>query len=322
MAVTNFANMVVVPEKFTTYVNEATTKKSILVRSGIATPNSVVAQVINGTPQGGNMIQMPFYKPLTGDDEIFGEDALTASGITTSSEHATLLIRQKMWGATDLARVKGGSDPMGAVMNYVADWWVQKEQAIFLSVLKALFTTGGCLASAHLKDISGGTSDNIISVDATLDAKQLMGDAFNKLGVVAMHSATYTRLQKQNQIETIVDSETKTSIQTYLDYQVLVDDGMPVASGVYDTYFVGQGAFTRENGAPSGLVGTETDRDKAAATDYLINRKAFVLHPNGISWKGTPAKAYASNSELATAANWEVVKDLKNIPIVCLRHKV
>ena len=39
-------------------------------------------------------------------------------------------------------------------------------------------------------------------------------------------------------------------------------------------------------------------------------------------FKGTPAAAYASNAELATAGNWEVVKDLKNIPIVCLRHKI
>lgn len=80
MAITKFADMVIVPEHFTTYVNERTTEKSALVQSGAATPDARVAQVINGTPLGGNMITMPFYKPLSGDDEIFGEDALTPFG--------------------------------------------------------------------------------------------------------------------------------------------------------------------------------------------------------------------------------------------------
>lgn len=323
MAGTVFADMQIVPEKFTQYVNERTTKKSALVRSGIATPNALVAQVINGTPQGGNMIQMPFYNPLSGTDDIFGETALVPTGITTGNERATLLIRQHAWSSTDLARVKGGSDPMAATMDLVSDWWVEREQAIFLSVLKGLFTTGGVLVAGHLNDISGETGDAaVISVDAALDTKQKMGDAYDKLGVVVMHSATYTKLQKLQQIDTEYDSDLKVKIDFYLGYEVIVDDDMPVNSGVYDTFFVGRGAFTRENGSPMGLIGTETDRDKLAAVDYLINRKAFVLHPNGISFKGTPAAAYASNAELETAANWQVVKDLKNIPIVCLRHKI
>ena len=323
MAGTVFADMQLVPEKFTQYVNERTTKKSALVRSGIAAPNAIVAQVINGTPQGGNMIQMPFFKPLTGNDDIFGETPLIPTGITTGNERATLLIRQHAWSSTDLARVKGGADPMGAIMDYVSDWWVEREQAIFLNVLKGLFTTNGVLVAAHLNDISGETgADAVISVDAALDTKQKMGDAFDKLGVVVMHSATYTKLQKLQQIDTQYDSDLKIKIDYYLGYEVIVDDDMPVTGSVYDTIFVGRGAFTRETGAPSGLIGTETDRDSLSAIDVLVNRKAFVLHPNGISFIGTPAAAYASNAELATAANWQVVKDLKNIPIVCLRHKI
>lgn len=337
MAGTVFSDMQIVPEKFTQYVNERTTKKSALVRAGIATPNNLVAQVINGTPQGGNMIQMPFFNPLSGTDDNFGETTLVPTGITTGNERATLLIRQHAWSATDLARVKGGADPMAAIMDLVADWWVEREQAIFLSVLTGLFapavaettqgagdgTPAGCLVSGHLNDISGESSTAaIIGVDAALDTKQKMGDAYNKLGVVVMHSATYTKLQKQQQIDTQYDSDLKIKIDYYLGYEVIVDDDMPVSSGVYDTFFVGKGAFTRENGAPSGLIGTETDRDKLSAIDYLINRKAFVLHPNGISFVGTPSGAYASNAELAAAANWQVVKDLKNIPIVCLRHKI
>lgn len=324
MAFTTIANMQVVPQKFTEYVLHRTTEKSTLVRSGVTTGDERIARLINGTPKGGNRIQMPHYNPLTGEDEVFGEDTMTPDGITTGSEWATLLIRQKAWSDTDLSHVMGGSDPMAAIGNLVADWWVMREQAIMQSILKGILTPETGALKDHILDISGKASDNVISVDSTLDAKQLMGDAADKLGMVFMHSATFTRLQKNNQIETEYDSELKVQIKYYLGYQVVVDDNMPVTGGVYDTFFIGKGAFAREDGMPEGLIGTETDRDSLGSKDILINRRALVIHPKGVSFSSTAqfAKPYASNSELATAANWSLVEDHKNVPIVCLRHKI
>lgn len=323
MAITSIANMQIVPNKFAEYTLQRTTEKSMLVKSGITTTDPRIAKLINGTPKGGNLIQMPFYNALTGEDEVFGETALVPDGLTTGSEFATLLIRQKAWGDTDLAKVFGGSDPMAAVADLVADWWNVREQAIMLSILKGLFTASTGALKDHIMDISGET-DNVISVDATLDAKQLMGDAYDKLGVVFMHSATYTRLQKNQQITTEYDSDLKVEIDYYLGYRVIVDDGMPVNSGVYDTYFIGKGAFAREDGMPEGLVGYETDRDSLAAQNILINRRALVLHPLGVSFKSDAALTgkYASNTELANAANWTLAANHKNVPIVCLRHKI
>lgn len=326
MAITTLAAMQIVPPKFTEYVLHRTTEKSTLVRSGVTTGDERIARLINGAPKGGNMIQMPHYNPLAGEDEVFGEDTMTPDGITTGSEWATLLIRQKAWGDTDLSHVMGGSDPMAAIGNLVADWWVIREQAIMMSMLKGILTpTTGALKD-HILDISGEASDNVISVDATLDAKQLMGDAADKLGLVFMHSATYTRLQKNQQITTEFDSDLKVKIDYYLGYQVIVDDSMPVNEGVYDTFFIGKGAFAREDGMPEGLIGTETDRDSLASKDILINRRALVIHPKGITFvkpeQFTGNKPYASNVDLATAANWKLAADHKNVPIVCLRHKI
>lgn len=320
---TTIADLQIVPDKFAQYTIERTTEKSMLVRSGITVSDPTVAQLINGTPKGGNMIQMPFYKPLEGEDEVFGEQEIGVGKIETDLEMATLLIRQRAWGDTDLSKVFGGTDPLGAIANLVADWWIIREQAIMMSELKGILTpTTGALKD-HILDISANATDNLISVDATLDAKNLMGDAADKLGVVFMHSATYTYLQKQQKIETEYSSDLKIKIDYYLGYQVVVDDGMPVKEGVYTTYFIGKGAFARQDGMPSGLVGYEVDRDKLTATNYLINRRALVIHPMGISWKKVAlAGKYANNAELATAENWEMVKDHKNIPIVSLIHKI
>lgn len=324
MAITSIAQMQIVPNKFTEYTLQRTTEKSMLVKSGITTSDSRVSQLINGMPKGGNLVQMPHFNALTGEDEVFGEDAMTPDQITTGSEFATLLVRQKAWGDTDLSKVFGGADPLAAIADLVADWWNIREQAIMLYILKGLFTKDTGALNSHLLDISGEATDNVISVDTTLDAKQLMGDAYDKLGVVFMHSATYTRLQKNQQITTQYDSDLKINIDYYLGYLVIVDDGMPVTGGVYDTYFIGKGAFAREDGMPQGLVGYETDRDSLASRNILINRRALVLHPLGVSWNSNAVleKNYANNTELATAGNWSLSADHKNVPIVCLRHKI
>ena len=327
MAVTTISNMQIVPEKFQSYTLDRTTSLSTLVRNGIATPDNVAAQLINGLPAGGRFITLPHFDALTGDDDVFSETALTASNVTTGESHATILMRQKAWGATDLSRVLGGADPMAAIGNLVSDWWLEKEQAIYLSILKGLLDpTAGCL-KAHVNDISGGTGDAAkISVGAALDTKQTLGDHASSLGLVFMHSAVYTALQKNQDIATEYDATLNIQIQTYLGYRVVVDDGMPVEDGKYTTYFLGSGALIRQDGSPAGFVGTETDRDKLAATDYLINRRCMVIHPRGCSWNVNATYPdgiyYPTNAMLATPANWTLATDAKKVPIAALVHKI
>lgn len=325
MAITTIANMQIVPDKFSNYVIQRTTEKSTLVKSGITMSDPIVGQLITGTnPRGGTFIQMPFYKPLEGEAQVFGEDDVEITDIETGKSFATLHIRQHAWGDTDLSHVLSGSDPMAAVSNLLADWWIIQEQKMMLSILKGV--TAKALSS-HVLDISSASgNDAIINVDNTLDAKQLMGDAYDKLGIVFMHSATYTKLQKQQKIESEYDSELKIKINYYLGYQIIVDDGMPVVSGIYDTYFLGKNCISRNDGVPNGLVTTEKDRDKIGAKNYLINRRAMVLHPIGLSWNVNAVladnKKYPNNMDLENSDNWTLCMHHKNIPIVVLRHKI
>lgn len=327
MAITTYGNMQIVPSKFSSYVLDRTTEKSTIVRSGIAVADNVAAQLINGTPAGGRFITMPHFDALTGEDDVFSETALTASNVTTGSANATILMRQKAWGATDLARVLGGADPMAAIGNLVSDWWLEKEQAIYMSILKGLLDPSAGALKDHVNDISAGSGDAAnISVGAALDTKQALGDHASSLGMVFMHSATYTYLQKQQQITTQYDSDLKINIDFYLGYRVIVDDGMPVADGKYTTYFLGAGAFIRQDGSPAGFVGTETDRDKLAATDYLINRRCMVIHPKGMSWNVKAVYPeglyYPTNAMLADPANWALATSHKKVPMAALVHKI
>lgn len=338
MAFTSIADMQIVPHKFAEYTIQRTTEKSMLVKSGITTSNPVISRLINGQPKGSNMITMPHFNPLTGEDQVFGEYTLDSNKITTGNEVATILVRQAAWRDTDLSYVMGGADPMSAIANLVADWWNIREQHVMLAVLKGLFATNGALNNStvkHVLDVSSEAgTDSIIGVDNTLDAKNLMGDAYDKLGLVFMHSATYTKLQKQQNIDTQYDSDLKIKIDYYLGYQVIVDDSMPVTDGVYDTYFLGKGCFARNDGMLEGLIGYEIDRDKLSAENYLINRRCLIMHPLGISfnanadmgYKDAPTNTiknyYADNSVLSTAANWTLATDHKNVAMVCMRHRI
>lgn len=330
MAVTTIANMQIVPEKFSQYVIDRTTELNTFVNSGIATPDATVAQVINGTPEGGRFIQLPMWNPLDGEEDVFGEADVSVGNITTKEARATLLMRQRAWGSTDLAHVLGGADPMGAIAQLIADWRNTREQKIYLSILKGIFADEGALKD-HVNNISAGTNGAaLISREATLDTKQLLGDHYGSLGMVFVHSATYTYLQKQELIlrqPWINPVGDTVEIETFMGYRVLVDDAMPAADGVYDTYFMGAGAFIRQDGTPAGFIGTETDRDKIGAKDYLINRWCQVIHPRGLSWvsDGTylnTENKYPANADLEVAANWNLVVDHKKVPMACLRHKL
>lgn len=329
MAITTIADMQIVPEKFSKYVIDRTTEKNTLVNAGIATPDATVGQLINGTPEGGKFIQLPMWNPLEGEEDVFSEDDLSISNITTKEARATLLMRGKAWGASDLSRVLGGADPMSAIVQLMADWRNTREQKVYLSILKGIFDKTSGALKAHVNDISAMEASEI-SREATLDTKQLLGDHYGSLGMVFVHSATYTYLQKKELIlrQPWVNPVGETvEIETFMGYRVIVDDGMPVADGIYDTYFMGKGAFIRQEGSPAGFIGTETDRDKLGAKNYLINRWCQIIHPRGFSFVSdgnfiNSAHPYAANADLELATNWQLAVDHKKVPLACLRHKI
>ena len=64
---------------------------------------------------------------------------------------------------------------------------------------------------------------------------------------------------------------------------------------------------------------TEVGRDalKGIGIDYLVSRRAFLLHPRGVRFKAASVAGITpSNSELAAKANWERVYEPKDIRIV------
>lgn len=322
---------VIVPELFNPYVIKQTMEKSSLLQSGIIVNNSEFDKLAS---QAAPTINMPFFEDLTGESEqIIEDDDLEENKITSSRDVAVIMRRAKMWSATDLSAALAGKDPMKAIAQLVANFWVRDMQKELIAVLNGIFgtyTPAGGTATTRLKNnlldisvLSGNAAK--WSASAFIDAQQLLGDAKAQLTAVCMHSATESYLRKQNLIETVQPSN-DVAFGLYQGKRVIIDDGCPVDEGVYSTFLFGEGAIAIGNGNPEGFVATELDRNKkkGSGVDYLINRKTYILHPRGIKWTGEDvAKSEGpSRIEIAIPQNWNPVYESKQIRIVAFKHKL
>jgi hypothetical protein len=307
---------VIVPAVFADYVIEKSIEKSALFQSGVMTFDAQLSIDVNG---GGDIVNVPFFKDLFGDDEVGGDDgvALTPSTITTSQDVATKVMRGKAFDATDLSAELSGEDPMGVIADKVADYWVRRQQAALISTLNGVFADA--LLTSHTLDVSANT-DGTEKIGSTnvLNAKQLLGDASDMLATIVLHSSKYTELQIADLIQYVKDSDNNVMFSTYLGYRVIVDDTLvPDADGNYSTYLMALGAIAYAD--VTRKVPVETDRDSLAGVDVLVTRKGWVQHIRGVKWNDATGRP--TNALLADGTKWTKVYEDKNIRVVKLITK-
>ncbi len=303
---------VIVPEVFNPYVVEKTTELSALYQSGIVASSDELNSL---ALSGGRLINMPYWNDLDGEDEVLSDiNALDVERITSGQDIAVLLMRGKAWSVNDLAKALSGDDPMQVIGQLVAGYWARRMQAAILSILEGVFAAPSMAPNVYNTDVRID-SDNMIL------ASQCLGDAKSKLTGYLMHSAVEADLARQDLIDFTKDSTGSIEIPTYFGKPVIVDDGCPVANGVYTTYIFGQGAIGYGEGAAP--VPTETTRDALSGDDILINRRHFILHPRGVRWLDQAvADRSPTNAELANPANWLRVYDAKNVRMVKYTHRI
>lgn len=330
---------IVVPEIFSPYTQQLTEQKSRLIRSGAVVVDSVLNQNLVG---GGLTFNEPSFRDLDNDADRVSEDdpsvLATPNKIQTSTEIQVRLSRNNSWSSMDLSGDLAGADPMGAIANRVSDYWVRRHQAAFIATMTGIFAmnatspTGG---STHTQDdmthdVSGSVfADGVtnFSAEAFIDATATMGDSMDQLGMIMVHSLVYARMLKNNLIDFVQDSINgqAVSIPTFLGRTVIVDDGVPRALGVFESWLFSAGTVRAGLGAPK--VPTETDRIAAAGNgagqEVLHNRVEWVIHASGHAYVGTspaggPANGSGTNN-LAAAASWiRVFPERKQIGIARL----
>lgn len=324
MAATKITN-VIVPEVFNPYVVEKTAELANFYMGGIISTGPELNAL---AAQGGKLVNMPFWKDLTGDDEVLSDSgALTVNNITSGKDVAALLMRGKAWGVNDLASaLSGDRDIMGKIGSLVADFWARSYQKTLVSSLTGVIADNVAANSGDMVvNVALETTVGAVKFDGDLfvDGQATFGDALGMLSGMAMHSDTYNYLKKTDNISFEKESNGATEITTYRGLRVVVDDKLPKVAGTtsgfkYTTYLFGSGAFALGQGnAPTP---TETDRDSLAGEDILITRNHFIMHPRGIAYTGTAAGSSPTNAELAVATAWSRVYERKNVRIAAVIH--
>jgi hypothetical protein len=313
---------IVTPKVYNAYMREITAELSAFVQSGIAVADERVSRNITA---GGLVVNMPFWNDLSGDEETLddGERALSTGKIEASRDMAAVHYRGRGWKVNELAAVVSGDDPLGALMARLAAWQLRQEQKMLFSTLNGIFAAGGALRNTHFFN----ASNRNISAEVILDAKQLLGDAAGRLSVIGMHSATRTELQKQNLIKSIPNARGEIAFEQYLDYRVVVDDGVPHNSvtGVYRSYLFGTGSIGRSSGNPEHLTTFETNREAAKGNNAIYTRRADTMHPYGVKWLDVirePNNITPTNRDLEDPRNWRLVYEPKNVALVAIDHRV
>lgn len=329
---------VVVPEIFSPYVQQITEEKSRLVRSGAISRDPVLDQNLAG---GGLTFNEPSFRDLDNDDDNTSNDDPDANStpnkIGTSTEIQVRLSRNNSWSSMDLSGDLAGADPMQAIATRVSDYWVRRLQAAFVATMRGVFADNAAAPSGteHTQndmthDVSGTAfTDGVtnFSAEAFIDATLTMGDSMESLGMVMVHSVVYGRMLKNNLIDFVQDSINGEAIRipTFLGREVIVDDGVPFTSGVFETWLFGSGAIRLGMGLPK--VPTELDRKASAGNgggqDVLHNRTEWAIHPVGNAYVGTASAGGPSNAattnNLAHAGSWQrVFPERKQIKIARL----
>lgn len=336
MAETTIAD-VVVPSIFTPYVQQLTEQKANIIQSGVVTRDAAIDALLAG---GGLTFQVPSFKDLDASTDNVSTDATgstsTPDKIGTAQETAVRLSRNYSWSSMDLVQALAGKDPLEAIASRVAFYWTRRMQALFVATVTGLFADNAAAPTGvdtHLindmtVDIKGGAYSAGVtdfSAEAFIDAATTMGDSASDITMIMVHSVVYAKMQKNNLIDFIPDSQGVVNIPTFLGRRVIVDDALPAAAGVYESWLFGNGAFRMGVGTPK--VPTEVfrypDRGNGGGQESLFNRVEWCLHPVGNKYIGTPANGGPSNANtannLANAGSWaRVFPERKQIKIARL----
>jgi hypothetical protein len=173
--------------------------------------------------------------------------------------------------------------------------------------------------------VDSATSTSVFTRANFTAAGFTLGDAYDELSALAVHSVVYKRMVDNDDIDFIPDSQGQMTIPTFLGHRVIVDDGLPVdPNGQNDPKFTsvlfGAGAIGFGEGTPNVPVEVEREASQGngGGVEILHSRKTYLLHPFGFKVDDEPDGVSFTLAELADKDTWDRVVERKNVPLAFL----
>jgi hypothetical protein len=326
---------IVEPKVYFSYDTVDDTEKTAFVDSGIAVTNPALTAKANS---GGKTVDMPFWNDLDPSIEpnYSSDDPDTLADpnkVDAAETIARVSYLNQGYAAADLVGEIAGSDPLQRIRSRFSVYWQRQFQRRILAIAMGLAANNianddsDMMEDISIADGANATADNVWSRSAFIDAAFSLGDMFQSISAIGVHSLVYKRMLDNNDIDTILDSDGSTQIPTVLGRRVIYDDSMPVVAGgtsgfVYTSVLFGASAIGYGVGTPKNPV--ETQRSALAGNggglEFIVERKTWLVHPLGHKFNSTTVSAGSPTlANLALATNWTRQVPRKNVPIAFLR---
>lgn len=329
-----------IPETWAQYTAQRSVEQDQFFQSGVI---QSVPDLANQLAGGGFLVNMPYFKPLADVDPQIPDDSkdIELNTIETGISQAREYGMDQGWSATDLSAELAGADPLTAMSNSVADYWRHVNEKILLKTLDGVYSSASMKDKNQFDATAKGQTDNTFSLVNFNNARFQLGDRYRDLAVVAVHSDILKQLQNSNIVDPkngnvimVNGDQLPTQIATpnpgdsIKGVRIVVDDTLPVNNGVYTSYLFSTGAFGWSELPVDKAVETGREALRFHGTDYLVNRRRFILAPAGMSWNesafqadampnnGNKTVAFPSIADMANGKYWTRVADEKLIPFV------
>lgn len=335
------------PQAFGKYVDRIpnVTKNELAKSGAVGTNQNAHDALANQT--GSLYARVPYFGRIDGSTSQNNDGGTDITSTSTTTYEQGFVVASRMDGWTEKSfskNITAGVDFMDNVAAQIADYKMDVRQAMLLAILKGVFsmsTTGSTVAAKaakefldkHVYNITANTGDDALVGAATLNKaiQKAGGDNKNIFKLVIMHSEVATNLENMKLLKymTYTDAdgiERELALATWNGRTVLVDDNMPTedvakagdveAYTAYTTYVLGKGAIILDDIGDAVPYEMSRDPKTNGGQDTLYVRDRYICGVDGISFeKPATITASASNTDLETGANWNIINDgTKAIP--------
>ncbi len=218
---------------------------------------------------------------------------------------AVKMTRTQQWAEAKLeASIPEGSVGFIAIANRVAEYEVRRMHIAALSIFSGICADNDKLpedGDTHAQfdltfDASGNDFVSQVTQFTEGNLKQARKTAAvepDNFKVLAVHSAVFTRMKKNNLIDYWLNPANGTPVAEFDGLRVIYDDGLPKVGNVYDSYLFYPNAFDIGWGNPSDATVVEQE----------------VLHRKWVNSIHLPQHIYQgpsrpTNADLAHADSW------------------
>jgi hypothetical protein len=334
---------VFIPQVYGSYTALDNPETSAFVTAGIIQTSDLLNAVAKA---GSKTLIVPFWRDINPNIEPnYSNDDPNDLAVPNNINSGTMTAR-KVWlnqsfGEMDLVQELAGQSPLQHVKNRFGTYWTrQMNRRLIATCVGILANNVTSFGGDMLVDISGNAGAAAqFSSAAFIDAAYTMGDQVDNITAIAIHSAIEGRMAKNNEIDTIRDSDGQLVMRTYKGRQVIVDDSLPVsgvgATRIFTSILFGGGAFgfgaTEGHAFAMGegvsKVPSEVYRTPMAGhgggMESIWERKTWILHPFGFEWVeagAVLAEFSPSLADLRLGAHWNRIVDYrKQVPLAFVK---